>query len=273
MSMILPRGFPGINQAILAIGDSWFWYPNNNLVDAVLRLRELKEDFRSGLVLGKNGAKLSAYREGEFASEWRFELKRSNFAYSVVMISGGGNDVVDLGLALKKNCANITDPKKCFNEEKLNTAIDAMVGTISALISDVQIAAKRAEIRTPAILLNGYDLPVPDGTPFSLIGGTAFKFGGPWLKPALDAAKVEDNRDFRIAVVAHFMETFNTALQHLANQMTGVFLVRQIGTLSTAKATYKSDWANEMHPTRAGFDKLARGAWLQVLQQIGVAQP
>ena len=98
MSMILPRNFTGINQAILAIGDSWFWYPNSNLVDAILRLPKLKADFRSACVLGKNGAKLAAYRDGEFASEWRNELKRSNFAYSVVMISGGGNDVVDLGL-------------------------------------------------------------------------------------------------------------------------------------------------------------------------------
>lgn len=38
---------PAEFASILAIGDSWFWYPKNNILQAVLEHRALKDDFRN----------------------------------------------------------------------------------------------------------------------------------------------------------------------------------------------------------------------------------
>ncbi len=176
--------------SILAIGDSWFWYPKNNLLASILSLKQLHPDFKTAHILGKNGALLSEYRTGKFAAMWSNELTAQNFRFSLVLISGGGNDSVDYAFALRADCAGINRPEDCFDIDKLNHRVDTLIGIMAALVSDVQIAAQRANLHTPPVLLNGYDHPVPDGRGFSPIGGKKFKFGGhrlppPWIAPKL----------------------------------------------------------------------------------------
>jgi len=268
--MLYPPGRTDPNAAILAIGDSWFWYPKNNLIASILALKKLRLDYKSANVLGQNGALLSDYRTGKYAAMWRNELAPQNFRFSLVLISGGGNDSVDYSFALRDNCANIADPADCFDPAKLSHMIDTLVGVQAALIADVHLAAKRAGIRTPAILLNGYDRPVPDGRGFSPIGGAKFKFGGPWLKPVLDQAKVPTDLSFRYQVMRVYIDALNEAMQHLASRTTGVYCPPQLGTLRSAPETYQQDWDNELHPTATGFTKLARGPWLTQLAALGL---
>ena len=255
--------------AILAIGDSWFWYPKNSLLASILALKQLHPDYKTAHILGKNGALLSEYRTGKFAAMWRNELTAQNFRFSLVLISGGGNDSVDYAFALRPDCTGITQPEDCFDTDKLNHLVDTLIGIMAALVSDVQIAAQRANIRTPPVLLNGYDHPAPDGRGFSPIGGEKFKFGGPWVAPAMDRAKVDPALAFRTAVIGIYIDALNTAMQQLASRTTGVFCPHALGTLRTAPATYKQDWDNELHPTKSGFTKLARGAWLTQLDALG----
>ena len=259
--------------AILAIGDSWFWYPNNNLIASILALKKLHPDYKTADVLGQNGALLSDYRTGQFASQWRNELTPQNFRFSLVLISGGGNDSVDYQFALKPNCTGIAKPDDCFDADKLAQFVDDLTGTMAAMVTDVQIAAKRAGIRTPPVLLNGYDRPVPDGRGFSPIGGEKFKFGGPWIQPAFDRAKIDPDLVFRTQVIAVYIDALNEAMQHLASRTTGVYCPPQLGTLRSAPATYQQDWANELHPVASGFTKLARGPWLTQLDALGFTVP
>ena len=259
--------------AVLAIGDSWFWYPKGSLISAVMALKPLKPDYTTAHILGQNGALLSEYRTGKYSAFWRNELTPQNFHFSLVLISGGGNDSVDYQFTLKKDCQNATLPRDCFNLERLHLVVDSLTGTMAALVSDVQIAAKRAGIRTPPVILNGYDRPVPDGRGFSPIGGEKFKFGGPWIAPALDRAGVAKDIEFRKEVIGFYIDTRNEAIQHLASRMTGVYSPFQLGTLRRAAATYKQDWDNELHPTNPGFRKLAGGPWLQQLAALGFTDP
>lgn len=259
--------------AILAIGDSWFWYPKNNLVASLLALKKLRPDYKTANVLGKNGALLSEYRTGKFAPMWRNELTPQNFRYSLVLISGGGNDSVDYQFALKPTCAGVADPKDCFDPDKLAQIVDKLTGIMAALVADIHIAAKRAGIRTPPVLLNGYDRPVPDGRGFSPIGGERFKFGGPWVKPAFDRAKVDPDLGYRTKVIGCYIDALNEAMQHLAIRTAGVYCPPALGTLRTLPTTYKQDWDNELHPTASGFSQLARGPWLTQLAALGFTVP
>ena len=93
--------------AILAIGDSWFWYPKNSLLASILALKQLHPDYKTAHILGKNGALLSDYRTGKFAAMWRNELTAQNFRFSLVLISGGGNDSVDYAFGPMSVCMGI----------------------------------------------------------------------------------------------------------------------------------------------------------------------
>jgi hypothetical protein len=52
---------PGEWPTMLAIGDSWFWYPRNNLLEALARHALLKDAYQHMVCLGQNGALLSDY--------------------------------------------------------------------------------------------------------------------------------------------------------------------------------------------------------------------
>jgi hypothetical protein len=95
----------GAFPAILAIGDSWFWYPKiSNLLAEVSAA--VKPDYSNIMALGFLGAKLEEYVNGKYAQAFARELRPGFLQYySAVLISGGGNDAVDWGLCLKDDCS------------------------------------------------------------------------------------------------------------------------------------------------------------------------
>src|SRR5215813_118137 len=94
----------GAFPALLAIGDSWFWYPfvSNLLAELSAVVRPAYSNI---LTLGKVGATLKSYAVGVHAPALGRQLG-PNFVryYSAFLISGGGNDAVDWGLCLKSDC-------------------------------------------------------------------------------------------------------------------------------------------------------------------------
>ena len=85
---------PGHYPAVLAIGDSWFWYPfASNLLAEISAV--VKPDYSNILTLGKNGATLRSFAIGAYAAAFARELVPANAQYySAVLISGAGNDAV-----------------------------------------------------------------------------------------------------------------------------------------------------------------------------------
>ena len=114
---------PGAFPSIIAIGDSWFWYPlpaGYNLLQQ-LSDRVLKPDYANILSLGYVGARLEDYVQGKFAGDFQNELSPVNRQYySAVFISGAGNDAVDYSLALNNAWAGIGSPLKCFDEARFD---------------------------------------------------------------------------------------------------------------------------------------------------------
>jgi hypothetical protein len=83
---------------------------------------------------------------------------------------------------------------------------------------------------------------------------------GPWLKPSLDLRGWTDLAA-GTEVVKVVLQAFDELLAQLEQQHNNVVYVRTQGTLSAA-----SDWANELHPTEQGFNKIA-AVFLQALRQ------
>lgn len=96
------------------------------------------------------------------------------------------------------------------------------------------------------IFLHPYDDSYPDGR--HVPGGSA------WLKPALDEAQVPPA--VQRTCVASVMGRFATCFSAIATASSGrIVFVDSRGTL-----TRSSQWANELHPTPAGFTKIAESA-------------
>jgi hypothetical protein len=259
---------PGAFPSILAIGDSWFWYPlpaGYNLLQQ-LSDRVLKPDYANILSLGYVGARLEDYVEGRFAEDFQNELKPGNAQYySAVLISGAGNDAVDYALALQQSCAGIASPGLCFDEARFDGLMRKLSGWLGRMIHDIRWAwrGEPAE-RHPHVFVHCYDYAPPDGRG-ARFAGIPLSFG-PWLKPAMDRAQVRDDPAFRQAVVKLLIDRIHDTFALYDDDARRVHLVDSRGCLDGA-----DDWDNELHPNSKGFEKLAAGPWRAALAKYDFA--
>ena len=110
---------PGAFPALLAIGDSWFWYPFvSNLLAEISAI--VKPDYSNILTLGQVGATLEQFATGRHAPQLARQLRPQNIIYySALLVSGGGNDAVDWGLCLKSDCTGLQTAGECLDSQQL----------------------------------------------------------------------------------------------------------------------------------------------------------
>ena len=260
----------GEYPAILAVGDSWFWYPGNNILQSLVTNPDLSSNYANIHALGKNGALLQAYvGAGQFAPVVEKALS-PNFrkSYNVFMISGAGNDAVDYKLALKTDCSAITDPKACLDPEGMSDLLRKVATAMGGLIHEIRWAYKDEAKQPRPIFLHGYDYPVPDGRGFDVFHATVT---GPWLQPAMNTVKVNADMTFRKAVVKELIDQLNILFKTFDDWPNDVVYVDCRGVLSRGD-NYQQDWANEMHPTSSGFKKIVAQRWMPILRQWGLSK-
>jgi hypothetical protein len=190
----------GAFPAILAIGDSWFWYPiASNLLAEVSGVP--KPAYADILALGYIGAELKEYVDGKYAAAFAREL-RPVYAryYSAVLISGGGNDAVDWGLCMKSDCSGATNATDCIDAPALSAKLTDLGGWLLTMIGEIHRAFNDGQLRRPDVFIHCYDYSVPNGKGF-VSPIFHIKLKGPWLKPALDGASVPADDALRRGVV------------------------------------------------------------------------
>jgi hypothetical protein len=146
-----------------------------------------------------------------------------------------------------------------------------LVGTVtksmSLLLHEV-LWAFDAQGRAPVVLLHGYDYAVPDGRPFRF----AMLSQGPWLSRAMDAHQVPPDLELRKGIVRILIDRINTAFANYARPGSGISFVDSTNALDSGPS-YRNDWANELHPTADGFDRIVDAKWIPVLRELGIAKP
>jgi hypothetical protein len=251
---------------ILAYGDSWFWYPNNNLMTPI---NNLWHGNKTLLVKGKNGAELRDLVGGtpRLWEDFRFAMSGYKSSIRCLMLSAGGNDFVgiqNLQALLRADCRTAQTVDDCFDPGDPANNIERqpwrMLRTIAhdyqALIDFV-----RSVNPTLPILLHDYDYSIPSGIGFG--GHVEGLFGlGDWLKKPMDLRGVPV--PLQSQIVNRLIRDFSAVLSALADpkQNNHVRLVHTAGTL------FKFEWANEMHPTPAGFARLVSDKFAPVLSEI-----
>lgn len=246
--------------SILAIGDSWFWYPfpGGSLANQLGPL--IKDNQHFVLALGNNGAEAYDYVHGKYSKAVRTALKHHGSALSSVFISGGGNDFAgfsDLRRLLKFDCSAAQTADECFKggnqEGTVNWLIKKTGDSYQALIGRILSSTNTQA----TVVLHNYDYALPSGK--GLFGRNSS-----WLKSALDDARVPDT--LQQACITLLLDRLTAELQKLTRiDPARIFLVDSTNTLN------ESDWQNEIHPKPAGFKKIAEQRWLPVFQNIGLA--
>lgn len=257
-------GYP----SILAIGDSWFWYPfpGGSLLNHLGAMVATREHVI--LAYGNNGAAAYDYVHGDYSQLIATALALYGSRLSAVFISGGGNDVAginDLRPVLGDDCAACTTAAACFRDgaesgslERLMTRIEKSYIALIDQIADAADGQPASATGPTQIVLHTYDYAPVTGV--GLFGpGTS-----PWLWPAFEAASVPAGlRDDCIRIV---IDRFAAKLQDVVDRYPGRAML-----VDSRDALERDDWANELHPTPTGFGKIA-ARWLPVLRDQGLAK-
>jgi len=244
----------GVNGLLIAEGDSWFDYPFNSVLEELERLSYRVE---------------SAAHKGDTVEEMAYDpgqlnklaalfekLGRTGDTPRAILLSGGGNDVAgpELGVVLNHKQSGL----EAVNDDVATGVFQGRLRfAIASLISAVTELARKNFGRVVPVLVHGYDYPVPDGRGY--LGGF-WVLPGPWLEPSFRQKGYADMKE-RIRVMVDLIDRFNDMLDGLAGQsgLEHVSYVNLRGTLSNELEgmRYKEAWANELHPTDAGFKTVA----------------
>lgn len=244
---------------LLADGDSWFDYPlgkdildylNNNFKHPVTKLAKAGSTLNE-LVYGPDELFRTDPTQGKTRLTRVVEKLRKE-EFDAFLFSGGGNDIAGPEFFSFINHAASALPNP--NQSVLDGVVN---GTFRKAYEDlIEVLLTEAEdlgIKLP-IFVHGYDYPWPDGR-----GAVALGIIGPWFEDTFRKkgfpVKDMDDPDLvrRRDIVAKFIKALDDMLKQLQLKYVGkVFKVDLIGTLPK-----RTDWANELHPTNAGFGAVA----------------
>jgi lysophospholipase L1-like esterase len=237
---------------LIAEGDSWFDYPFHDV------LSELEDSFGFDVEsVAHKGDTVEdmAYSDGQLDDFSRLVEKvlRSGVRPRAILLSGGGNDVAGDEFAILLNHAMSSIAG--LNASVVSGVIDERARDAYATILTAITAICVAKVGQPLpIVVHGYDYPVPDGRGF--LGGGGL-LPGPWLEPGF-RRKGYAQMAQRKQICVDLIDRFNTMLKGLAGKppFAHVKFLDLRNTLSTG-ADYKTWWANELHPTQKGYEKVA----------------
>ena len=170
------------------------------------------------------------------------------------MFSGGGNDIAGAELESFLNHAS------SGLEPLRKNHLDYILGEVFTKIFEDLIVGTKNAAPSIHIFLHGYGYTIPDGRAVAKVVG--FDFIGPWLRPAF-AKKQIDQMSKAQDIVRTLIDGFNDMLAAIASRHTNVHYV------DLRPIIQDQDWANELHLTVDGYEKVAQEFTQQINQVFG----
>jgi lysophospholipase L1-like esterase len=260
MDLDFDEGFPTFpDWQLLAEGDSWFTISGLPAFNLLFELRFHKHTRIVNCALpGDTIKNMSAIAKNR---NLRQALASREYAWDAILLSGGGNDLID-------EAEDILIPKASRHASSVNGPADYCdQAALDALIDEVQsgyraIAAQRDKADSPSrrvpIITHTYDYATPRNAPARFI----FSKLGPWLHPALLSREVPGEDWVPVAdyLIDRLAEGI-LALQNGPSPIPRFHAVDTRGTLERAALGARgddADWQNEIHPNDDGYEKLAK---------------
>lgn len=243
---------------ILAEGDSWFTIGGLFAPNLLMSLRFHKHT----LILNCASPGDTIVHMSALAHNYVYkEALRYDYAWDAILLSGGGNDLIDRADEIILNKAQrkgqtIHGPADYCDQ-----------GQLDRLIDDVQRGYRRlASVRDNApgpasaapIFVHTYDYTTPRNAPARFIVATI----GPWIYTALQRSQVPEY-DW-LAVTDYLFDTLAEGILELARPPHGLPGFHVINTRKSLQRAAldtvgdSGDWLNEIHPNEDGYRKLAK---------------
>jgi hypothetical protein len=256
-------------RLVYAEGDSWFdkFTPlpssGTNLLDAI------RTPFMTAVVdVAHIGDEVRDMVRGHQALQTRAMFKL--FSFNAILLSAGGNDLKNVFSDLFDTKASSADGiTSAFQNKDLSRLarpasytefFEDVVRNIGRFV-DLRNSAKDPVTRAAPIFVHGYDYLQPRPAAAKVFAIT--RIGrGPWLHGSLKAAGLSDEQ-MRAAADA-IVDEMNRQLQQVIGALPNVHVIDQRGLLTPAEpgsTGHDADWLDEIHPSKDGFNKLARNRW------------
>lgn len=239
-------------DVLVAEGDSWFDYPLHDI------LKSLDDHYGydvESVAHAGDAVEQMAYSDGQLDDFTRRieKIVLGGIVPKAILLSGGGNDVAGPEFGMLLN--HIDSPLPGLNEKVVDGVLNERIrlAYVTIISKVTEICRVKAGHEIP-ILVHGYDYPVPDGR--GVLGGAWF-LPGPWMEPGF-RQKGFKNLQKRIELAGALIDRINEMLEGIAS-LTSFGHVKYVNlrnSLSTGP-NYKNWWANELHPTGKGFNKIA----------------
>lgn len=262
--------FPNALRGI-AEGDSWFdylpaWFEDPDKGDLINQLNRFKVNNRrylnilrvaeagdtlENMVFGNEVDRLGEPKKNQFLRTLEL-VKR--YKPHFVLFSGGGNDVVGEGLDSFVNHALLRDELGTLREDYVDYIIHQVFSRVIKKFIEEIIEAK-PDIQ---IFLHGYGYAIPDGRP--VIGDPEFGFIGPWMAPTFARKRIDFVEGQEI--ITELINKFNRFLDDISQDYPD-----NVHYLNLLQVISPEDWANELHLTVTGYEKVA-GVYTDKLLQI-----
>ena len=227
---------------LIAEGDSWFAFPNPLRTNIVTLLQRINGDSAAIWTLARNGDTAQEIMFGQQYENLRRIFNNPRLPLHGFLFSAGGNDVVGENLP---NFLNTFQPgmkwQDCINHAYLDFRFADLKHAYQRL-ADLRDAYRPQTY----IFTHAYDYAVPSGKRVRILLCTV----GGWLQDQFRTKGIMD-AETQKQIVTYLLERFARLMEDFEAQNDRVVYIRTQGTLQD------SDWGDELHPTTAGFNKIA----------------
>jgi hypothetical protein len=228
------RRFPN-RIRIVAEGDSWFQHPGPNVLDVV---DQLTNYFNIRSLAAAGDVLTRMVRVNDYTPTIQKEKAR------VLLLSGGGNDILGKLDALLAPVSSEQNVKAAFSPEFFNRVRD-----VANLYRAIFSVVARELPKEVIVVTHGYDYIVP-------------RSSGPWIGPKL-ASKGLRSRAAQREAIRFIIDSFNDALRAVAKDFPRVYVVDLRGTVR------ENQWYDEIHPDNDAFQQIALKFMGQIQDALG----
>ncbi|WP_085032756.1 hypothetical protein [Ensifer aridi] len=246
---------------VVSEGDSWFQFPFL-LKDVVDQLS--KSYLISSLDAAGDTARNMVYGAAEYMPEL---VRLKSKQVRAFLFSAAGNDVIgedELGNPVLKSLLKTYSAGRSaawhIDQGKLATVLKFLEEAYRDVIALIRRDRDFAEL---PIVIHGYDYAIPGGFDGD-IRNPSWAKQDKWLGSAMKAKKILDT-ELQREIIRILIDALYDTLLKIAgdSNATYVYVADVRGTLSVG------DWADEIHPTDKGFEKVAN-IFEKTLKKAGV---
>lgn len=253
--------------SILMEGDSWFDYPlnfsrsSNNIAACLKSYVEKHPGLANIMSLAKNGDTANAMSQTPGSLEARRVIAAVGSKIDFLLISAGGNDIVGEEMVAFLNTYQAGfSARDCIRFDAFTAVINNLKSRYFWLMDLLSEYARHTDVITyPYCYLN----PAQRGLDLKL-----FRIGDGWIYIHLQDKGIPDH--LHADIVRIMLDEFFAMLKQVQQTYDKFHVMdTRSGILQPGS---KHDWADEMHPSAAGFKKLAK-CFVQEMHRLDTRIP